>query len=155
MMEFGKLMEDGSVHTSHKPKDGYVSTDKFESKNGLLYGYYLKPNESGFHFKDGVAISKIENKALLGEINKAIQKHLDFEAKMLGYDDINSIGKFLGYENDYRVQCEALGILSASTWKYTEEQEEQVMLGNREIPTPNEAVQEAKDNVSFDYYEIS
>jgi len=85
-------------------------------------------------------------------IKEAIKKHLDHEALMLGYDDINSIGKYLGYENSYRAQCETLGVLVSAIWKYIEEQIHQVSQGKRTLPTIEEAIAEIKENIPFDYY---
>jgi len=131
---------------------GLIPFNAEMQENGLPYSDYLEADANGFHAKDDVKIQKKAISEAKSNINIAIQSHLDNEAKMLRYDDINSIGKYLGYDNEYRVECESLGVLASLTWKYVETQLIEVSLGNRELPTPDEAVQEAKDNIVFDYY---
>ena len=41
---------------------------------------------------------------------------LDTGAQSLGYDNINAIGKYIGYDNPFRAECEALGAWTAACW---------------------------------------
>jgi len=45
-----------------------------------------------------------------------IQDMHDNKAKELGYDNINSIGKYIGYDNAFRLECESLGTWAAACW---------------------------------------
>lgn len=45
-----------------------------------------------------------------------VQTMLDTEAQTRGYDNINAIGKYIGYDNAFRVECEALGAWTAACW---------------------------------------
>ena len=45
-----------------------------------------------------------------------VQAMLDTGAKSLGYDNINAIGKYIGYDNPFRAECDALGAWSAACW---------------------------------------
>lgn len=52
----------------------------------------------------------------ISHIEQAIQRRLDDRARLSGYDNINSIGKYLGYPNAYKAECEMLGAWLADTW---------------------------------------
>lgn len=45
-----------------------------------------------------------------------VQSMLDTEAQSRGYDNINAIGKYIGYDNPFRSECELLGAWCASCW---------------------------------------
>ena len=52
-------------------------------------------------------------------INQAVssvQTMLDSEAASRGYDNINAIAKYMGYDNQFRAECEALGEWCAACW---------------------------------------
>lgn len=50
-----------------------------------------------------------------------VQGMLDSEAQARGYDNINSISKYIGFDNAFRVECEALAAWCAACWsKYYE-----------------------------------
>lgn len=55
-------------------------------------------------------------KAILDEAINDVQSMLDAEARSRGYDNINSIAKYLGYDNIFRVECEALAKWCAACW---------------------------------------
>jgi len=74
--------------------------------------------------------------------NKAIQNHLDTKAQSLKYDDINAIGKYVGYDNDFRVEAEALGAWASACWKVAGEIEADVKAGNRDMPTVEGVLEE-------------
>jgi len=61
--------------------------------------------------KDAHALSEA-----IAQANSQVQAMLDTEAQQRGYDDINSIGKYVGYPNDNQVECEALGAWAAACW---------------------------------------
>jgi len=56
-----------------------------------------------------------QSEAITGAIN-AVQGMLDKEAQKRGYDDVNAIGKYIGYDNPFRAECEALGAWTAACW---------------------------------------
>ena len=72
------------------------------------------------------------------EISNSIQALLDSTAQSLRYDDINSIGKYLGYDNAFRLECEALGTWSASVWVKAGEIESQIEDGTLTIGSQEE-----------------
>lgn len=74
--------------------------------------------------------------------NNAIQTHLDTKAQSLRYDNINSIGKYVGYENDFRTEAEKLGAWASSCWKVVGNIEVAVNDGIREMPTVEEVITE-------------
>tara|TARA_R110000851_G_scaffold42075_1_gene104940 strand:+ start:139 stop:570 length:432 start_codon:yes stop_codon:yes gene_type:complete len=50
-----------------------------------------------------------------------VQAMLDTEAQSRDYDDINSIGKYVGYDNEFRAESEALGAWAAACWTKSKE----------------------------------
>ncbi len=78
------------------------------------------------------------------EISKLIkaktQELLDDKAQELGYDDINSIGKYIGYYNDYAFEAEKLGMWASSVWKYVETELVKISSGDRELPASLEEI---------------
>ena len=45
-----------------------------------------------------------------------LSQHLNYIATTFGYDDANSIAKYLGYDNCYRQECEEIGRFIAQSW---------------------------------------
>lgn len=45
-----------------------------------------------------------------------MQAMLDTEAQSRGYDNINAISKYIGFDNAFRVECEALAAWCAGCW---------------------------------------
>ena len=74
--------------------------------------------------------------------NDAIQGHLDSQAKSLRYDNINAIGKYVGYANDFQVEAELLGAWASSCWKVAATIETDVQSGTRVMPTVDEVIAE-------------
>ena len=58
----------------------------------------------------------LSNQQKIDAITASIQDVLDTEARSRNYDDINAIGKYIGYDNAFRVECEALGAWTANVW---------------------------------------
>jgi len=53
---------------------------------------------------------------LIEQATSLVQSMLDTEAQARGYDNINSIAKYMGYDNPFRAECEALGAWCAACW---------------------------------------
>jgi hypothetical protein len=79
---------------------------------------------------------KLEN-----QTEVAIQNYIDSAAQSLGYDDISSIGKYLGYENPFRIECEKLGLFNAECWTKAFAIKEEVLNG-RVINSIDEVIAE-------------
>jgi len=75
-------------------------------------------------------------------INDGIQNHLDTKAQSLRYDNINAIGKYVGYVNDFQAEAEALGAWASSCWLVTGQIEADVQAGVRVMPTVDEVIAE-------------
>ncbi len=52
----------------------------------------------------------------IAQATSQVQAMLDTEAQTRGYDNINAIGKYIGYDNAFRAECEALGTWTAACW---------------------------------------
>ena len=91
-----------------------------------------------FDFRSGDEITA----EILTAMVKGIQYHLDTQAQALGYDNINSIGKFVGYPNPFRDQAESLGAWMANVWITGEGIKAEVLAGIRLLPTLDEVIAE-------------
>ena len=78
----------------------------------------------------------------LNTIKGSIQMHIDLKAQSLGFDNINSISKYMGFDNPYRADAEALASWTANVWFYVEAELVNMQEGNRTIPTVEEAIAE-------------
>ncbi len=85
---------------------------------------------------------RLYNEEYTKAINNAIQVHLDTQAQALRYDNINSIGKYVGYVNDFQAEAEALGAWASSCWTVAGQIEADVQAGLRSIPTVDEVIAE-------------
>jgi len=73
-------------------------------------------------------------------ITQAIQDHIDKQAQALGYDNINTIAKFMGFDNDDRVNAEALAVWCANVWKFAKEEFAKVEAQTRTLPDTMEEI---------------
>ena len=103
-MKFYKIINGQLVSGSGiKAPDDTWETDwsKLDSKEDD--GYYTYYNDD---FTVDAEKEMAEDKAnTLQAMESAIQSHIDTQAKELGYDNIGSIGKYLGYDNPFRTEC--------------------------------------------------
>ena len=98
---------------------GFFIGDKFNDND-------IELSESNYNlFKDKI-VNVVDNQILVdieatkeklrNDINNAIKRMLDNKAKELRYDGIDSISKYLGYDNQFREECEKLAIWNANCW---------------------------------------
>ena len=59
-----------------------------------------------------------------------IQNIIDSKAKEYKFDNINSIAKYIGYENQYQLRAITLGKWCASCWTYLETIENNLDINN-------------------------
>jgi len=128
----------------------------FKNKNNEVFAYEDDGSQEDFILSDLISITETEALAItnppltageilikqVSDINNAIQNHLDTKAKSLRYDDINAIGKYVGYENAFRTEAEKLGAWASSCWKVAGVIEADVQAGNRAMPTVDEVLAE-------------
>lgn len=81
-----------------------------------------------------------EQKIIL--LKGAVQESLDAKARVLGFDDLNSISKYLTHENRFKAQALSLALIASKTWEYVEDELIKVETGVRIMPTPQEFIQE-------------
>ena len=117
---------------------GHKNINQVETKeDGSYYNYYL---ENG---KADIERVMAEDKAnTLQAMEQAIQSYIDNVAISLGYDNISSIGKYLGYDNPFRAECEKLGSFNASCWVKAYEIQSEVEQGLITMPTVEEVLAE-------------
>ena len=124
----------------------------FKDKDNKVFAYAEDGSEDDF-IQDGLveitvdAANIIINPPFTPEqemkkISISIQNHLDTKAQSLRYDNINAIGKYVGYVNDFQAEAEALGAWASSCWKVAGQIEADVQSGVRVMPTVDEVLAE-------------
>lgn len=76
------------------------------------------------------------------EATDAVQEHLDKTAAAQGYDNINTIAKYIGYPNSFESECIALGTWCSACWDYCFDALAKIEAGIREEPTTEELIAE-------------
>lgn len=69
------------------------------------------------------------------KMNNAIQTHLDNEAKAAGYDNMISACSYAAFPNAFQLEAQSFLVWRAEVWTYVEAQQQEVILGNRTVPT--------------------
>lgn len=78
----------------------------------------------------------------LNMISAAVQQYIDLKAQSLGFDNINSVAKYIGFTNTYQADALALAQWTVSIWEYIEAELVKMQAGQRTIPTVDEAIAE-------------
>lgn len=94
--------------------NGDTSSGEFEKDSDI----YKEKLAEGYEL---VLIPQAEKDAheaeqVISQAKAAVQGLLDSTAQSKGYDNINAIAKYMGYDNQFRVECEALGAWCAACW---------------------------------------
>jgi hypothetical protein len=118
------ILEDGTVLPNH---DGI--SDLETKEDGTPYKYY---NEDGTPYFEKIMVEDKAN--LLNQMETAIQTHIDNQAQTLGYDDINSIAKYLRPSSPFYDECVKLGDWCDACWAKAYEVQMEVEAGTRELP---------------------
>lgn len=75
-------------------------------------------------------------------IERAVQKHLDTEAQVSGYDNILSAASYAGYANPYQAEGQSFVAWRGDVWAYCYQVLADVEAGTRTEPTIDELIQE-------------
>ena len=75
-------------------------------------------------------------------MEKAIQKHINDKCVELGYDNENSIAKYLVSGNPFYDECSAISLWIGTVWIYAYQVQVDVQDGKRDMPTIDELIDE-------------
>ena len=106
--------QDGFFHWETENGENVTTSVPFEKDSET----YLEKIEEGYEL---VLIPQAEKDAheqaqLIEQVTSTVQAMLDTEAQSRGYDNINAISKYIGFDNAFRVECEALAAWCAGCW---------------------------------------
>ena len=73
---------------------------------------------------------------------QAVQTHINAKCVELGYDNENSIAKYLVEGSAFYTECKAISLWISDVWVYTHQVQADVVAGLREIPTNEELIAE-------------
>ena len=86
--------------------------------------------------------SRLLMEAYTKEFEKAIQVHINNVVRTKGYDNENSIAKYLVDTNPFYEECKAISVWIGNVWIKTHEIQREVTEGTRAIPTVDEVIAE-------------
>lgn len=77
---------------------------------------------------------------IIAEFEFAVERHVNNVAKSKGYNNIDSIAKYLGSNNAFRAECEALSAWTADVWITAQGMLNDWQAGTIEQPTIDEVI---------------
>ncbi len=127
----------------HKGRDYLLE----ETENGMVKVPFTKYQSILDEWVEAGAVVPeiLTAEQLLQKLKGGIQNYLNSKAVELGFDSIDTISKYMGWDNKYRTDAEALALLAVTTWDYIEAQFVEIEAGNRTIPTLEEALVELEN----------
>lgn len=127
----------------HKGRDYYIEEPKMEQVSLTKYEFLFAEYDEAIELEDNPPVVEPTQEGSILAIKADIQSHLDNTAKGLGFDDINSISKFLVLtESIFYADAMALTVWQNSVWEYIEPELKKVEDGLRTVPTKEEALAE-------------
>ena len=102
-----------------------------------------------FELKDNIVIATytIINKApeqilmdMVTQAEQAVQSHINAKCIELGYDNENSIAKYLVEGNPFYTQCKAISLWIGAVWVKAHEVQADVLSGTIPMPTVEELI---------------
>ena len=120
MKTFYKINADGgaSIGSGTVLPQGFIEYTKGSEPQELL---------------DAKANEELANRPI--EINNAIQSHLDAKAQEFRYDNMASARSYTGFDNVFKTECIALATWGSDCWVKAGQIEQDVLAGNRDMPT--------------------
>lgn len=76
------------------------------------------------------------------ELERTIEAHIDSVVKSKGYNNQDSIAKYLVDTNPFYEECKAISVWIGNVWIKAQEIQSEVEAGTRPIPTINEVIAE-------------
>ena len=92
---------------------------------------------TGQDLTDGLALKKSDS---IEQAERAVQDYINTQCVSLGYDNVNSIAKYLTNENDFYAECQSLSLWIGKVWTKTLSIQADVEAGTISEPTPEELV---------------
>jgi len=122
-------------------KPNLTSITETEKQSFKLFGVFDKTQEEIDSFLEQQKIER-EIKAQRIAFNNAIQTHLDSKAKEFRYDNMMSARSYAGYENVFQEEATKLAQWASNCWITAGTIEQDVLNGNREMPSIDEVLAE-------------
>ena len=126
--------QDVTVYDSNLVLDG---TESFE----IDFKNHLVKVTKGQRAKTTEEIA-IELEAKQKELERTIEAHIDSVVKAKGYNNQDSIAKYLVDTNPFYEECKSISIWIGNVWIKAHEIQSEVQAGTRPIPTINEVIAE-------------
>ena len=118
-MKFGKYEVDVSQIGTGIEVTNRLVTSLTSTKQGLASAKDNLGVRLGDVYDNGVFRAPT-NADILEIATVTVQEYIDYEAQAFGFDDINSISKFRGFDNKYVTDADNLAVWQAQVWEATE-----------------------------------
>ena len=127
---------------------------EIDSKGNTVQKWLVKPMFTEYTTEEGAVVTVAEQEAELQvklmqdkakSAEQAVQTHINAKCVELGYDNENSIAKYLVEGNPFYTECKAISLWISDVWVYTHQVQADVVAGLREIPTNEELLAELPD----------
>lgn len=105
-------------------------------------GYFIVDNKDDLPENVKHKLLKQETEQKRAEMNVSIQNMLDKKAQEFRYDSILSARSYVGFNNPFKNEAQALATWSANCWAKASEIEADVLSGKREMPTIEQVLSE-------------
>ena len=109
-----------------------IPADRFENDNGVIV---VKPEFADDYAAALAAQKEAEIERMAADHTIKVQQHIDATAVSLGYDDANSIAKYLVDGNPFEPECKAISLWIAAVWVFVRQVQSDVLAGERVFPT--------------------
>ena len=147
-MRYAKLDINKVVQVQPNSETGFVQVGNdvvvgMLLENGVYNSYSFIKIEGGIYVEDTAAAQQHATKELNKHISNLVQDHLDYNAQLLGYDNIYTA---IGYIGDPHPPFNADGIKfrnwRSAVWVYVNAEAVKLQNGQRTMPTDAELVAE-------------
>ena len=106
--------------------------------NGAVYERTFEIIDfTGKELTDGLALKKSD---IIKQAERVVESYINTQCVSLGYDNVNSIAKYLTNENDFYAECQSLSLWIGKVWTKTLSIQADVEAGTISEPTPEELV---------------
>jgi hypothetical protein len=139
MYNFYKINEDGALASGSGRiiPSGFSTTQPETKEDGKFYDYY---NQDGT--VNAEKQMEYETNNVLNELESTVEEHINNKAKELGYNNIDSIAKYMVEGNPFKDECVELSLWTASCWNTAFNIQQEVLSNSRGIPSKEELLLE-------------
>jgi len=129
----------------------YQYGTEMDSKGNRVVKWLVRDTFSDYVNDEGVTVTKAEQEAeymsvkilqVVKGIEQAVQSSINAKCVELGYDNENSIAKYLVVDNPFYDECRSISLWIGAVWVYVNQVKNDVEGGTRSMPATEELLAE-------------